>query len=160
MIRTSDLAQLLALARLREERARLVVGTAAASLREQENSLADAQAAIDAHDAAVVADDQMFLASIRSHPFSASQLLTIQATTRHSDHCRDGLLATRSEAGKSVEDGKARLEAVRELWRQRLSRRDKLAEIETYLLGGHRTAHASCDLEAEEMSIDRVQSSC
>lgn len=160
MIRMSDLAQLLALAALREERARAAVSTAGGALADQQDALAGVDAAIDRHDAELDERDGTFLQSIRSRPFSANELARICGDKLNSDQSRASLVKKRNEADQVKQEREERLAEARLIWRQRLVQRDKLAEIQQHLdIGcGNRAAVAS-DLEAEEASADRVQPS-
>lgn len=157
----SDLSRLLELRALREERARTVVSIAAARLNAAEQAVTDAENAVEIHDGEAGRQEQRFLAAMGIRPVSEQELGRSRDLLGLSDSKRDSLMAIRDEAIKTVTLRMGELVEARAEWRQRLFERDKLAQAESLIRQQeHGRREAANDLEAEEMSADRVRKSC
>ena len=157
----SDLSRLLDLRALREERARAAVSIAASRLQNAEHAVLAADAEIDMHDRETGQQEQRFFAAMGMRPVSENELGRSRDLLGISDQKREGLVVARDEARQTVATRQTELVAAQAEWRQRLSEREKLAEAQDRLrrqeLG---RSDAASELEAEEMSADRVRMSC
>ena len=157
----SDLSRLLDLRKLREERTRAAVSIAASRLKDAEHAVSIADAEIEMHDRQTGQQEQRFFAAMGIRPVSENELGRSRDRLGISDQKREGLVVARNEAAAAVAEREAELAAAQAEWRQRLFERDKLAQVQDRLLRqqiGRRDA--ASELEAEEMSADRVRMSC
>jgi hypothetical protein len=161
MSRSSDLAQLLALRSLREERARTAVAVAASRLQDATHAVSQADAAIDEHDVMTQERERRFLDTMQLRPVSEGAIGRGQDLFRISDDRRDALIEERKEALAVVSACEKQLAEARSEWRRRLAERDKLHEAHRQIrtADGIR-AEAAFEQEAEEMSADRARLSC
>jgi hypothetical protein len=161
MSATSDLAQLLALRSLREERAKAAVSIAAARLQEASRAMSEAEAAIDAHDLETDQQERRFFEAMHMRPLSENELGRTHDLLRASDQRRDALIDKRNKAAEALGERERQLSAAQAEWRRRLFERDKLAEAESRLRHSDRARiDALAEQEAEEMSADRARLSC
>jgi hypothetical protein len=157
----SDLARLLALRSLREERAKAAVSIAAARLRDASRSMSEAEMAIDAHDLETDQRERRFFEAMHMRPLSENELGRSHELLRASDQRRDVLIDKRNEAAAALAERERQLSAAQAEWRRRLFERDKLAEAESRLRHADRARiAAAAEQEAEEMSADRARLSC
>jgi uncharacterized protein (DUF1810 family) len=161
MSRSSDLAQLLALRSLREERARTAVAVAASRLEEAKRAVSQVEAAIDEHEVATEQRERRFLDAMQLRPVSEGAIGRGQDLFRISDDRRDALIEERKTALDAVSACEAQLAEAQSEWRHRLAERDKLDEAHRRIktADGMR-AEAIFEQEAEEMSADRARLSC
>lgn len=161
MSRTDDLAQLVALRMLREERARAAMAVEAARLEEKRRVLAETEAAIEVHDAETDQRERKFLEAMNIRPLSESELGRAQDRILLSDQRREALIEERNGAALAAAENEKKLEALQAEWRRRLFARDKLADVQERLLAANRASdEARSELEIEEMSADRVGTPC
>lgn len=161
MSRSSDLAQLLALRSLREERARTAVSIATSRLEEAKRAVSEFDEALDDHDAIAREQEQRFLTSMRMQPVSETAIGRGRDLFRISDDRRDALLDRRNLARATVSEREAELAAALSQWRGRLSERDKLSEAHGRIAAVERgRAEAMLEQEAEEMGADRARLRC
>ena len=157
----SDLSRLLDLRSLREERARAAVSVAASRLQNAERAVLVAEAEIDRHDRETGQKEQRFFAAMGMRPVTENELGRSRDLLGISDQKREGLVVARDEARQTVATRQTELTAAQAEWRQRLFERDKLSEAQDRLrrqeLG---RSDAASELEAEEMSADRMRMSC
>ncbi|MGI2033542.1 type III secretion system stalk subunit SctO [Rhizobium panacihumi] len=157
----SDLSQLLSLRSLREERARSAVSVASARLRDAERAVALLDAEIAEHDLQTGAQEQRFFEAMGMRPVSENELGRSRERLGISDQKREALLTRRDEAVSAVAECETELTAAQDEWRQRLFERDKLAEADSRLRRQEfARIDAAHEMEAEEMSADRVRLSC
>ena len=156
----SDLSRLLGLRALREERARTVVSTAAARLKDAERAATIADAELKLHDSGVSQQEKRFFFAMGMRPISGNELGRSRDLLNSSDTKRETLIATRDGVTKSVAEREAELAAAQTEWRQRTFARDKLAEAENRLRRRqHRRGGIASELEEEEMSAGRAWTS-
>lgn len=157
----SDIARLLALRSLREERAKAAVSIAAARLQDASHVISEAEAAIDAHDFETDRQERRFFEAMHMRPLSENELGRTHDLLRASDQRRDALIDKRNEAAEALAERERQLSAAQAEWRRRLFERDKLAEAESRLRHVDRARiDAMAEQEAEEMSADRARPSC
>jgi hypothetical protein len=159
--RASDLAQLTALRALREERARTAVAVEAARLRASEHAAAEAETAIEAHDAERDERERKFLEAMGLRPFAERELGRAQNRLVLSDYRREALNAERVAARAASAENEDRLDTARREWRQKLHALDKLREAQARLGRAEQiNAEAAAEAEMEDMSAERARSSC
>jgi hypothetical protein len=159
--RASDLAQLTALRALREERARTAVAVEAARLRASEHTTAEAETAIEAHDAETDERERKFFEAMGLRPFSERELGRAQNRLVLSDHRREALNVERVAATAASAENENRLETARREWRQKLHALGKLREAQARLGRAEQIeAEAGAEAELEDMSAERARSSC
>ncbi len=161
MKQADDIARLVALRRLREERARTAMAVEAARLEEKRRVLAEAEAAIEAHDAETDERERKFLEAMNIRPLSESELGRAQDRILLSGQRREALIEERNQVAKAVDESEVTLIERHAEWRRRLFARDKLADVQERLLALSRASdEARSELEIEEMSADRVGTPC
>lgn len=157
----SDLSQLLALRKIREERAQAAVSVAASHLKDAERGAAIAIAEIERHDRETGQQEQRFFAAMGMRPVSENELGRSRDLLGLSDRKRESLVADHDEAARIAAECATELAVAQAAWRQRVFERDKLAEagsrVRQQML---RRSDAATELEAEEMVSDRVRTSC
>ncbi|GGB05688.1 hypothetical protein GCM10011491_37210 [Brucella endophytica] len=161
MSRAPDLAQLLALRRLREERANAALAIGSARLQEAIRLLDEADAAIDAHDREVDQQERRFFEALGLQPLPEREIGRAHDLLRVSDQRRDSLIDDRNDAAEMRAERERQLTSLRQEWRQRFSARAKLAEAESRLrIAEQARAEAASELETEEMSADGTRPVC
>lgn len=157
----SDLAQLLALRSLREERAKVAVAIAGDRLHAAMRNLSEAEAAIDAHDLETDQRERRFFEAMHMRPFSENEFGRTQEWLHASDLRRDALIDKRNEAAAVAGECERQLASSREEWHRRLTARDKLAEAQNQLRRSELAkAEAAFEQEAEEMNADQARVPC
>ncbi|OHV79421.1 hypothetical protein [Rhizobium sp. LCM 4573] len=157
----SDLARLLALRSLREERAKAAASIAEARLQEASRTLSEAEAAIQAHDHEIDQQEQRFLVAMQMKPLPSGEYGRRRDLLGVSDQRREVLIGQRNEASAALGECERQLSTAQAEWRRRLFERDKLAEAERRLRHVDRARiDAIAEQDAEEMSADRARLTC
>lgn len=155
-----DLARLLNLRKRREEGARAAVSIAAARLRDAERAMAIADEQIDLHERAAAEQELRFLVAMGIRPIGENELGRSRDLFGISNQKHQALIVSRDVAQQTVAQRAADLAAAKAQCRTCVFEFDRLAEAERKLQQQvRRQRDAAGELEAEEMSSDRVSMS-
>lgn len=161
MKQADDIARLVALRTLREERARAAIALQSARLKQKQRELDAADAVIVSHDAEMDDRERKFLDAMNISPVSERELGRARDRLFLSDQRREVLEEERNLIARSVDESEATLNELHAEWRRRLFARDKLADMNKQLAAAGRIGiEARSELEIEDLTVIRTEAPC
>ena len=161
MKQADDIARLVALRTLREERARAAIALQSARLKQKQHALSLADEAIMTHDMERDDRERKFLDAMNISPVSERELGRARDRLFLSDQRREVLEEERNLIAKSVDESEVTLNELHAEWRRRLFARDKLADMHKHLTAaGQIGIEARSELEIEDLTVVRTEVPC
>lgn len=146
MIRDGEIASIMAVRRLREERAQRAMAAETLRLQAHEAAVVDVGRRIRAHDLAAAAQDAALGRRLRQAPVSLAQLRDARGDLARLDEDKADLVQRLREAEAAVAASRSNIERLRRQWVEAL----RAAERAGHMLSDQRTKRAAEAEWAEE----------